>query len=233
MGRNFLLLLLLLPPSIFSPPTSDLQLLPLYPLLWSFIFPLLLALCLSSFISPSSPILCSLQALPTSRQGLHPRLSCPCEGLQRHLQAGSGTAAGSPAPGEEVGSCSASGRGGGAHPRPHPTAAFCRPQLRVWLLWVDAGITTSPVPVSPDNPNYQASSSPQRLDARHDRVKGRIPSPSQSLPRGQPKDANVLCAPGREGPTGAGTPITDGESETQTGGKGQAPQDPGEPNTVH
>lgn len=117
MGRNFLLLLLLLPPSIFSPPTSDLQLLPLYPLLWSFIFPLLLALCLSSFISPSSPILCSLQALPTSRQGLHPRLSCPCEGLQRHLQAGSGTAAGSPAPGEEVGSCSASGRrGGGARP---------------------------------------------------------------------------------------------------------------------
>ena len=44
---------------------------------------------------------------------------------------------------------------------PSPSASFCRPQPRVWLLWVDPGITTSATSVSPNNPNYQASSSPK------------------------------------------------------------------------
>lgn len=44
---------------------------------------------------------------------------------------------------------------------PGPSASFCRPQPRVWLLWVDPGITTSATSVSPNNPNYQASSSPK------------------------------------------------------------------------
>ena len=44
---------------------------------------------------------------------------------------------------------------------PSPSASFCRPQPRVWLLWVDPGINTSPASVSPNNPNYQASSSPK------------------------------------------------------------------------
>lgn len=44
---------------------------------------------------------------------------------------------------------------------PGPSASFCRPQPRVWLLWVDPGINTSPASVSPNNPNYQASSSPK------------------------------------------------------------------------
>ena len=44
---------------------------------------------------------------------------------------------------------------------PGPSASFCRPQPRVWLLWVDPGITTSATSVSPNTPNYQASSSPK------------------------------------------------------------------------
>ena len=44
---------------------------------------------------------------------------------------------------------------------PAPSAPLCPPQPRVWLLWVDAGINTSPASVSPNNPNYQASSSPK------------------------------------------------------------------------
>ena len=59
---------------------------------------------------------------------------------------------------------------------PGPSAPFCRPQPWVWLLWVDPGINTSAASVSPNNPNYQASSSPQRPDARTNSG-SRIPSP--------------------------------------------------------
>ena len=85
---------------------------------------------------------------------------------------------------------------------PGPSASFCRPQPRVWLLWVDPGITTSATSVSPNNPNYQASSSPQRPDDRTNVLNSRIPSPftARAPECRQPEDASVLCSPGREGP---------------------------------
>ena len=151
-------------PSTFAPPSSDTPApLSLCPLLQSFLSPLLLVLCLSSSSITLRPSLHHVPSRP-------PHLRAPgCIPAELSLR---GSAA--PPSGQSR------DRRGVSHTRktrvvlcrlrktqrcpptwPAPSAPLCPPQPRVWLLWVDAGINTSPASVSPNNPNYQASSSPK------------------------------------------------------------------------
>ena len=163
------------PPSPPPPlPALALSLLPL-------LIPLLLSLCplLQSFLSPLLLVLCSLPFLLPPALLPHPFIVFPPDAPDLQAQDCSPaeySLRGSAAPP----SGQSRDRRGVSHTRktrvllgllqktrrcpptwPGPSASFCRPQPRVWLLWVDPGINTSPASVSPNNPNYQASSSPK------------------------------------------------------------------------